>query len=211
MSSGREILRLEGVVKRYGRRTALEIDELSFSEGERVLLCGGNGSGKSTLIKVLAGIVPPERGRVWRAPDTRRHRLGLVPQEGGLYGELTVLDNLSLRRMLYGLGPSDDHLARRLRLLGLLPLLDRRVGTLSGGFQRLVAVASALQIEPHWVLLDEPFSGVDADRRRSLDELLRELEEHLRLLVVAEPRRRAYPAATRLVVLEKGRLACAGH
>jgi ABC-type multidrug transport system ATPase subunit len=208
MSARAELIRLEGVEKRYGRQSVLRIDDLTIHDGDRIVLSGPNGSGKSTLLKVLGGIAPADRGRVWRAPELRREILGFVPQQGGLYGDLTVADNLRVLRGLNGMVPTDPRERPYVRELGLTPLLAKRFAELSGGYQRLATVAAALHVDPGWILLDEPLSGVDG---RHVEVLLAELDRVdrvLRLLVVAAPTRVALPSANRFIEIDEGRIRC---
>jgi ABC-type multidrug transport system ATPase subunit len=203
-----ELIRLEHVEKRYGRQRVLKVESLSFKEQDRVLVSGANGSGKSTLIKVLGGIIPVDRGRVWRAKALKGEALGYMPQSGGLYGQLSVRDNLFLRRRLYGRrNPSIDE-AWYIHALGLMPLLPKRFAELSGGFQRLATLAAALHVEPTWLLLDEPFAGVDLRKRQILLERLGEISRELRLLVVTVPAPEEFPEVNKWVHMEEGQLLC---
>lgn len=208
MTGRAELIRLDHVRKRYGRQSVLGIDELTIRDGDRIMLSGSNGAGKSTLLKLLAGIVPADSGRIWTAPALRGEPLGFVPQQGGLYGDLTVRDNLRLRRSLYGIGPVDARGRHYIEALGLTPLLGRRFSELSGGYQRLAAFACALHVEPRWMLLDEPFSGLDD---RLVEVLLEEIErkhEIQRVLVVAAPKPESLPSANRFIEIEAGAVRC---
>jgi ABC-type multidrug transport system ATPase subunit len=204
MTERTELIRLEHVRKRYGRQSVLAIDDLTLREGDRVMLSGSNGSGKSTLLKLLAGVIPADGGRVHANPAFGREPLGFVPQQGGLYGDLTVGDNLRLRRTLYGVGPVNVRSGSYVDALGLTPLLGKRFSELSGGYQRLAAFACALHVDPRWLLLDEPFSGLDA---RHVEVLLQEIDRvDRRLLVVAAPTGDSLPSANRFIEIEAGEI-----
>jgi ABC-type multidrug transport system ATPase subunit len=208
VNSGQELIRLEQVEKRYGRYHVLKVEGLSLKEGDRVLISGANGSGKSTLLKVLSGIAPIDRGRMWRARILKTEALGYVPQTGGLYGQLSVQDNLLLRRRLYGRGNGRVEEAWYIKELGLLPLLSRRFAELSGGFQRLATLAAALHVQPAWLLLDEPFGGVDPSKRQILLERLGEISRALRLHVITVPAPEELPEVNKWIRLEEGQLIC---
>jgi ABC-type multidrug transport system ATPase subunit len=209
MVNGRqELIRLENVEKHYGRQRVLKVESLSLKEKDRVLVTGANGSGKSTILKVLAGITPVDRGHVRWARVLRHEVLGYVPQSGGLYSQLSVRDNLFLRRRLYRSGNPSISEAWYIRELGLIPLLSKRFAELSGGFQRLASLAAALHVEPTWLLLDEPFGGVDFVKRQILLDRLGEVSQELRLLVVTAPVPEEYPEFNKWVRLEEGQLLC---
>jgi ABC-type multidrug transport system ATPase subunit len=185
----------------------LDIDRLEFVEGERVLVGGENGSGKSTLLRVLSGAASADAGRIEHGEGLVGLRVGYVPQSGGLYSDLTVRRNLALRRSLYGCKPLAPEDAWYVDDLVLAPHLDRQVGELSGGFQRLAAFAAALHVDPGWLLLDEPFEGLDAAHRDTVLDILRRLAGGVRLIVIAAPNAGDYPDATRVVELRRGQLA----
>ncbi len=203
-----ELIRLEEVEKSYGRNRVLVVDALSLREGDQIVLSGQNGSGKSTLLKILGGIIPVERGRVWKAVSLRDETVGYVPQSGGLYSELSVQDNLRLRSRLYGRLIDNEKDAWFIRELGLSMLLTKRFEELSGGYQRLAAIAAALHVEPTWLLLDEPFAGIDHKKHDVLLQRLSEVMTDLRLLVLATPDHREFPLANKWMRIEEGRVLC---
>lgn len=169
----------EGLVKRYRSTTALDGFDLTVAAGEIVGLIGHNGAGKTTFVEVVAGLVRADAGRVTvagLAPGrAARRRLGLAPQEIGLYHSATVRQNLRLFGALAGLRgrvlrQSIDEVAAALDLTGVL---DRPVGVLSGGQKRRTQTATALLHRPAVLLLDEPTAGADPTTRRALLETVR--------------------------------------
>jgi ABC-type multidrug transport system ATPase subunit len=205
------IVTLHGVEKRYGHQRVLTVESLILGAGERVVISGTNGSGKSTLLRLLGGVSSPDRGRVIRGDTIAHGRLGYVPQSGGLYSDLTLRENLSLRRRLWRRPAAEPEARWYIGELGLGPLLDKMPPELSGGFQRLATVAAALHADPDWLLLDEPFYGVDATRRSRLIEGLLELAKSLAMLVVAAPTADELPDATLTISVEQGLVQCVGH
>lgn len=166
---------LRGVSAGYGRAAVLDDVDLTVHEGTTTAVLGGSGSGKTTLLRVIAGFLRPIAGTVevggrtvagpgvWVPPEKRG--VGYVRQEGGLFPHLTLAGNIA-----FGLPwPRRRHRDRVLELLELvgLPtdLADRRPDQLSGGQQQRVALARALAPRPELVLLDEPFSSLDAGLR----------------------------------------------
>jgi ABC-type multidrug transport system ATPase subunit len=151
---------------------ALRGVDLDVAAGEVLAVLGSNGAGKSTLLSVIAGLTRPSSGTV-----TTRGRVGLAPQELGIYPTLTVAENLRFFARLSGRwgARARSRVERVAEPLGLTPLLDRPARALSGGEQRRLHVAMALVDEPAVVLLDEPTAGVDVASRIALLDLVRDL------------------------------------
>lgn len=187
MTEETTLLSLRDVVKSYGTQKVLEIDDLKIQRGQSIALFGGNASGKSTLMRILCGISIVDRGEVFRHPRLERRHLGYLPQSGGLYGDLTLRENLRLRRRLYGLIHFPPEGLWYVDELGLDRFLDRQVSQLSGGYQRLAALATMLHSEPRWLLMDEPLSGVDQRATEVLERRFEKLRKSLELCVVATP------------------------
>jgi ABC-2 type transport system ATP-binding protein len=171
------MLKVEGLVKRYGDRQALSGFDLSVQPGEIAGLVGHNGAGKTTFVEIVTGLIRPDAGSVrigrcdaLRDPRAARKLLGVSPQEQALYLSATVRDNLRLFGLLAGLRragvqPAIDELAAELQLT---EVLDQRVGLLSGGQRRRAQAATAMIGSPGLLLLDEPTAGADPETRASL-------------------------------------------
>jgi len=149
----------------YGRTLALDGVDLTLDEGVAGLF-GPNGSGKSTLLRVLAGLLRPSSGTV-RAfgssvsmkDESLRGRIGYVGHRGGLYGRLTVMENLEMFARLHGVNQTRAEVVTE--QLGLDARRDTPVMSLSAGYRRRAAVARALLHEPELLLLDEPYANLD--------------------------------------------------
>jgi ABC-type multidrug transport system ATPase subunit len=204
-TSSDAVVTLTNVTKSYGRQLVLEIERLELARGACVVLSGANGSGKSTLLRLLAGISRPDTGRVERSHSLRSLVIGYVPQSGGLYDDLPLEQNLQVRRRLFGrlAAPGSSSVVA---LLELEPLLKKRFADLSGGYQRLAAVAAAVDVRPSWLLLDEPFSGMDEMKRDHVTTLLSEVRPGLELLVLTMPGSEAFDLPAQRLHLEKGHL-----
>lgn len=202
--TSKDIIRLENLEKWYGKRCAVKIDSLTLAEGDRVLLTGMNGSGKSTLLRLLAGVSFADSGELWKAPGLKQVPLGYVPQSGGLYSSLSVRHNLFLRCFIYGVQALDPEDAWYVRDLGLTPFLDTHFEALSTGYQQLATLAATLHTDPQWLLLDEPFSGIDDAKRQVLEESLARVVEEMPLVVIASPAPEKSFPANRVVQLEEG-------
>jgi ABC-2 type transport system ATP-binding protein len=176
---GDAALAFDGTSKRY-RNGVVALREVTWSIpiGARVCLLGPNGSGKTTSIRLLEGALQPTTGWVSllgtgvNGPGyaEARRRTGVVPQNSGMYSDLTTWEYLELARRLYGSGDVDDTLER----FGLAPHRDKMLAQLSGGFQRRVVVASALLSSPDLLLLDEPTVGLDPVAAHEVHALLRQ-------------------------------------
>jgi heme exporter protein A len=218
MSAGRipaeQVLELRSVSKYFGDFAALRNVSVRFSSGECVLIYGPNGAGKTTLLRMLASLAQPSDGEVWlggtrvgRQSADYKRRIGFVSHATLLYDDLTVQENLRLAGKLFGLTGLD---ARIDSLLGLFAVRERRtdlVRTLSRGLQQRVTLARALLHEPDFMLLDEPFTGLDAASSSSLEDILRRLAEEGRAVIFStHDFAQGASIAGRLVALEKGRL-----
>jgi len=171
-------LNVSGLQKRYGARQVVKDVHLAVSGGEVVGLLGPNGAGKTTSFYMIVGLVRADAGeisigdrRVERLPIHSRSRMGLsyLPQEASIFRKLTVEENiravLELQRGTDGRPlPAhriDELLGRLLHDLSIEKLRDSPAPALSGGERRRVEIARALATQPHFILLDEPFAGVD--------------------------------------------------
>jgi ABC-type multidrug transport system ATPase subunit len=184
-------VRCEAVEKRFGPVRALAGVSTELPVAALYLLTGANGAGKSTLLRVVAGLTRPTRGRVevlGRDPfgsgaAAGRARVGYLGPEPGLYGDLTVRENLEFCARLLGAAPA--RVGRVISALGLEDERERRVRVLSTGYRRRAGLARALVAEPDLLLLDEPWSGLDGDAADLLAQLLVALRRRGGTAVVA--------------------------
>jgi ABC-2 type transport system ATP-binding protein len=182
-------LRLDGVRKTFRRgtgETVLALDDISFSVGKGGLaaLVGPDGAGKTTLIRLLAGLMKSDSGVVTvlgidaaRNPQSIQSRIAYMPQQFGLYDDLTVRENLDLYADLHGVkaGEKRTQYASLMEMTGLEPFQKRLAGKLSGGMKQKLGLACTLVKSPELLLLDEPTVGVDPLSRRELWEIIRKL------------------------------------
>jgi lipopolysaccharide export system ATP-binding protein len=182
------VLRAEGLMKRYRKRTVVQDVSLTVESGEVVGLLGPNGAGKTTCFYMILGLVPIDAGTVTldgrdltHLPIFRRSRLGLsyLPQEASIFRKLTVAQNIQAVLELQGVEREEIEG----RLEGLLD--DLHIGhlraspaiALSGGERRRVEIARALATTPRFILLDEPFAGVDPIAVLDIQQIIRFLKE----------------------------------
>ena len=215
-SDGSRLLEATGLWRAYGRRQVLRDLDLAVAAGEAVAVAGPNGAGKTTLLRVLAGLARPDRGEVRLegrplrrdAPQVRR-AVGLVSHQTLLYDDLTLHENLTFAARLYGL-PAPAAAARAaLDEAGLGPRADESPRRLSRGLAQRAAIARALLHRPRLLLLDEPFTALDAAASERLRaELGARRQQGLGIVLVTHQLAEAWEVATRIAVLVEGRWAC---
>ncbi len=222
MSESRVRLRGEALVKTYGRRRVVDGVSFELQQGEVVGLLGPNGAGKTTTFYMIVGMIRPDRGEVFldaqpihRLPMYRRARLGLgyLSQEASVFRRLTVEDNLKAILETVPISPA----ARRERLERLLvelrvAHLRRSYGhQLSGGERRRVEIARALTTSPRFMLLDEPFAGIDPIAVSDVQAIVSQLKAMgLGILITDHNVRETLTITDRAYILFEGKIIRAG-
>jgi zinc transport system ATP-binding protein len=192
----REVISAQHLWATYDGEPVLEDINLSVGEFDFIGLIGPNGGGKTTLLKVLLGLLPPTRGQVCvmdKPVKEARRYIGYVPQSVQFDRDFPIsvwdvvrMGRLGRRRLLQRYTAEDDQVvAEALRSANMLDLRDRPIGALSGGQRQRVYIARALATEPKILLLDEPMAGIDPQVSASIYELLRQLNEHITILLVS--------------------------
>tara|TARA_B100002019_G_C21251137_1_gene591203 strand:+ start:474 stop:1211 length:738 start_codon:yes stop_codon:yes gene_type:complete len=183
----REFLKAIGLRKKFGRREVVRGVDLEAFSGEVVGLLGPNGAGKTTTFSMLAGFIRPAKGeihlnenRLTKLPAYKRARNGLVylPQEPSVFQKLTVEDNVRAIVETLSLTKEDQDslVQKRLKDLNLEHLSSQKAYTLSGGERRRLEITRALSLSPKFLLLDEPFSGVDPISVNEVTSIILELK-----------------------------------
>ena len=207
-------LELRKVSKYYGDLPALVGAEIRVGPGESILLYGPNGAGKTTLLRLLATVARPSEGEVLfdgrsvrQSGAAAKAAIGFVSHSTFLYGDLTARENLEFFGTLFALPEAEKKIAAALEFLGLENRQNTQVRKLSRGLQQRVSLARALLHEPKFLLLDEPFTGLDAATVTTLETLMRELPGEGRAVVFStHDFARGAALARRLVKLEAGRI-----
>jgi ABC-type multidrug transport system ATPase subunit len=181
------IITLNSVVKQFGRFAALRGVTAEFSSGRLYAILGDNGAGKTTLLRALAGLAQPTRGHIsiFGTTDLRTicRELGYMAHPSLLYDEMTGMENLHYFGRLYGI--TDDRSASaNMTAVGLDPALMRPVAQYSQGMRQRLSLARALLNDPKLLLLDEPFSNVDAGSAREMVGLLAKMRTAGKTIVV---------------------------
>lgn len=211
---GEAALEARRVSKFFGDLSALRNVSLRLESGDSVLLYGANGAGKTTLLRTLAGLARPSEGDVLfegrrLASDSRpaKTRIGFVSHATFLYGELTGRENLRFFGRLYGLGDLERKIDHALDLFAVRERANEPARNLSRGLQQRMSLARALLHDPAFLLLDEPFTGLDADSASELERLLATLPGEGKALVFSTHNyAQGASIARRLVSLERGRV-----
>jgi lipopolysaccharide export system ATP-binding protein len=180
------VLKAVSVVKSYGSKRVVDGVSLAVNGGEVVGLLGPNGAGKTTTFHMMVGLIQPDKGQVvlndeelTDTPIYLRARAGIsyLPQESSVFRRLTVADNL--RAILQTLDLSNAEQQERcdvlMKMLGVSHLATRKAITLSGGERRRVEIARALVLSPFFLLLDEPFTGIDPIAVAEIQKIIRRL------------------------------------
>jgi len=208
------VLELRNVSKFFGDLGALRDVSLHVERGDAVLLYGPNGAGKTTLLRLLASIARPSEGRVlFDGKDLHQNsafaksRIGFVSHATFLYDELTARENLRFTGRLFGLSELEKRIDSVLELFTLAKRADEPVRGLSRGLQQRATLARAMLHDPDFLLLDEPFTGLDATATENLQALLGRLPQQGKALVFSTHSfQQGAALAQRLVALEGGRL-----
>jgi lipopolysaccharide export system ATP-binding protein len=217
------VLKAEGLAKSYKSRQVLRDLSLQVSSGEVVGLLGPNGAGKTTAFYMIVGLIPCERGSIFLdqrdlsgLPMHRRAQLGMgyLPQEPSVFRKLSVADNILA---ILETRPKMDEVARNARLSELLNELhidhvrDTLGMSLSGGERRRVEIARALAAEPQFILLDEPFAGVDPLSVQDIQRIIKHLSEKgIGILITDHNVRETLDICSRAYIVSQGTVIAMG-
>ncbi len=216
-------LRIDNLQKSYNGRRVVDGVSFYLNRGEVVGLLGRNGAGKTTSFDMVLGLVRPERGSITlgskdltKMPIHLRSRMGIgyLPQEASIFRKLSVGDNIKLILELRNI-PSREYKKRILGLLeqfGLEHLIDVISGSLSGGERRRLELARCLASEPEFILLDEPFTGVDPISITDIQGLIRRLRDewNLGVLITDHNPRATLKITDRAYLIDYGKILVAG-
>ena len=210
-----EIL-VENVSKNFGSFKALDKIDLEIKKGSLVSLLGPSGSGKSTLLRAIAGLEPPDSGKIWISgkdvtyKSVQDRQIGFVFQHYALFKHLTIRENIvfGLKILKASQNRTKARVEELLELIQLRGLGDRYPSQLSGGQRQRVALARALAVEPQVLLLDEPFGALDAKVRKELRTWLRRLHDEVGVtaVLVTHDQEEAMEVSDEIVVMNKGRI-----
>lgn len=220
--SGPATLRTEDLVKKYRKRAVVNGVSISVGRGETVGLLGPNGAGKTTTFNQIVGFIRPDSGDVFmddveltHLPMYKRCRLGIgyLPQESSVFRKMTVADNLMSILETTGLRKRErkERQARLLADLGIEKVADQKAYTLSGGERRRVEIARALVTDPAFLLLDEPFAGIDPIAVDDIQGIVRDLRSRgLGILITDHNVRETLAITDRAYIMYDGQILISG-
>ncbi len=186
------LIAVDGLGKSYAGRSVIENVTLRLWPGEIVGLCGANGGGKTTTLRMIAGLLRPDRGSgtvfgedICSSRRDDRARIGYMGQGLALYPDLSVHENLRFRASVYGIADPGARIAALAKDHGIADVLNHRFETLSGGWARRVQFAATILHAPPLLLLDEPTAGLDAATRQAIWRWLDELAANDHAIILA--------------------------
>lgn len=209
-------IRLQNVSKNYGQTRAVIDVDLTFPDSEITVLLGHSGCGKTTTLRLVAGLERPDAGDIWIGDQlvsggrawvpTSERKIGMVFQDYALFPHLSVAQNIQFGIPKLSTAERNKRTAELLELVGLSRMEDRFPHQLSGGQQQRVALARALAPSPKVLLLDEPFSNLDASLRQTMREEVRNIlhESNVTTVFVTHDQEEALRLADELVVMDAG-------
>jgi heme exporter protein A len=204
----------KGIEKKFGYAYAVRNVSLQVKRGEFVALFGSNGAGKTTFLKVAAGLMRATKGSLSiegfdvakNAEETRR-RVGFLSHNTFVYRDLSPLENLKFFCRLYGVSDSEEHLLDLLKRVDLAQRAKEPVRAFSRGLQQRVGIARALLHDPSLILLDEPYTGLDAKAAQTLNDILDEAARSGKTIILTtHDIHQGLRAATRAVILDRGKV-----
>jgi len=215
MNGQTNIIELQDLTKSFPG--VLAVDHLSFSvrRGEIFGMVGPDGAGKTTTMRMLAGVLAPDSGRITIAgydmitsAESAKHKLSYMPQRFGLYEELTVDENIRFYARIFGVKPAerDESSARLLAAAGMSEFKSRQAGKLSGGMKQKLGLVCALIHTPEVILLDEPTNGVDPVSRRDFWRILYSLLDHGVTIMVTTAYLDEAERCNRIALMHEGRM-----
>jgi phospholipid/cholesterol/gamma-HCH transport system ATP-binding protein len=220
------MIEISGVVKNLNGNIVLRGVDLKIAKGSTCVIIGRSGCGKSVLLKHIVGILKPDKGRIVvdgkdlcllndKELSALRMKIGLVFQGGALFDSMTVGENVGFGLIEHDHIPEkelSERIEESLALVGLAGISNLMPLDLSGGMKKRVALARALCIKPEIILYDEPTTGVDPITADSINELIKNLHDKLKVtsIVVTHDMRSAYMVGDKLAMLYQGKIIAEG-
>jgi lipopolysaccharide export system ATP-binding protein len=215
-------LTAQGLVKRYGRRQVVDGVDVEVARGETVGLLGPNGAGKTTTFYMLVGLVPANRGRVQLEGtdisrmvmhERARHGISYLPQENSAFRGLTVAENIAavLQWTRFTRAQRRDRLEMLIAEMRLEKVRDAPANVVSGGERRRMEIARALAREPSYLLLDEPFTGIDPIAVAELQDIIQGLRDRKMGMIITDHNvRETLRITDRSYIIYEGKILTAG-
>ncbi len=216
------LIQIKDLYKQFNGQVVLDGIDLDISAGQSIVIIGQSGTGKSVLLKHLLRLMEPDRGNVIfdgediaelneKHLSEMRRRFGMLFQSAALFDSLSVAENVGLglrEARLYSRAEIDEKVLEKLSMVGLQDAGDKSPSELSGGMRKRVGLARAIANNPEVLLYDEPTTGLDPITADMINDLIKELNEKLRVtsISVTHDMRSAFKIADRIVMLYKGKI-----
>lgn len=212
-----------GLVKKFGRKTVVDNVDVRVRQGEVVGLLGPNGAGKTTLFNMILGLVTPTKGEVYlgdrnitNLPVSRRARLGItyLQQETSVFTGIKVWENIDfvLRFRVKERAVREKMVEELMREFGIWELRNQHASDLSGGEKRRLELARMMALKPLFLLLDEPFVGIDPKTVKDIQQMIRSLSaRNIGIIVTDHSVDALVPVVDRLYIMHKGRIIAEGE
>ena len=214
-----ELIRLDGLTKRFGELLAVDAVTLSVDAGQVLGFLGPNGAGKTTTMRMIAGFMEPTAGSasvcghdVVEDPVGVRRNIGFLPEGAPTYGDMTARSYLEFIAEIRGFdgGEKRRRVRRIVEMVALEGVLHQRIETLSKGYKRRVGLAQSLLHDPPVLILDEPTDGLDPNQKRHVRELIREMSAEKAIVISTHILEEVDAVCDRAVVIAKGSLKADG-
>jgi ABC-2 type transport system ATP-binding protein len=213
------MIKVDRLTKRFGRIVAVNGVEFEVQRGEVLGFLGPNGAGKSTTMKMLTCFLEPDEGAaqvdghdILKNPVEVRRRIGYVPENAPIYGDMTVASFLKFVGDVRGMGRAElsSGIERVVEMCTLSGVFHQTVETLSKGYKRRVGLAQALLHDPDVLILDEPTDGLDPNQKHEVRQLIRRLGETKVVLFSTHILEEVEAACTRAVIVDRGKIVVDG-
>ena len=222
MKNSHQVLRAENLYKQYRKRLVVRAVDIEVKKGEIVGLLGPNGAGKTTTFYMITGMIKPTKGKIFL--DTKditqdamykrsRQGIGYLAQEPSIFGKLSVEDNLKLVIEMTDLSKEDQQIKieQLLKSLTIQHLRNNKGNSLSGGERRRVEICRSLAIDPNFILLDEPFAGVDPIAVEDIQSIIQSLKnQNIGVLITDHNVRETLSITDRAYLLFEGEILKSG-
>ncbi|MCB0792794.1 MAG: ATP-binding cassette domain-containing protein [Flavobacteriales bacterium] len=212
-------IRIDQLTKRFGPQTAVDAITFTVRTGEVLGFLGPNGAGKSTTMKMICGLLAPDRGTievggrsVLDDPGSVRRHIGYLPENNPLYEDMPVLDFLRFTAKVQGVdrGRTDERIREMVDVCGLDPEKHKRIGELSKGYRQRVGLAQAMVHDPEVLILDEPTSGLDPNQIVEIRELIKEVGRAKTVIFSTHILPEVEATCDRILIINKGRIVADG-
>jgi ABC-2 type transport system ATP-binding protein len=211
------MIEVKNITKIYDGQKAVDNVSFSVKEGEVVGLLGPNGAGKSTLMKILTCYIPPTEGEatvcghsIYDDPLAVRREIGYLPEQNPLYLDMYVREFLRFAAGVYGMKHCNDRVEEMIKLVGLTPESNKRIGQLSKGYRQRVGLAQALIHDPKVLILDEPTTGLDPNQLEEIRKVVRNAGKSKIVLLSTHIMQEVDAMCSRAIIINHGQIVADG-